>query len=105
MVERKPMMRLTPKGAVRLMASAAVVTLLVAVLLAMAATEDDLAKVKVGMSRAQVVEIMGKPDRDQEVKDVENLCRLYAYKKVGRYKLVNIWFDCDDKVQAIDKIR
>lgn len=73
--------------------------------LALAATEKDVAKVEVGMNRDEVLKIMGKPDRDQKVRDVENLCRLYAYKKVGDYKLVNIWFDCDDKVDAIDKIR
>jgi hypothetical protein len=67
------------------------------------ATEADLAKVKVGMERAEVLKVMGKPDRDQEVRDVENLCRLYVYKNVGRHKVVNIWFDCADKVSAVDK--
>ena len=67
-------------------------------------TEDDLAKVQQGMPRADVLKLMGKPDRDQEVRDADGLCRLYAYKKVGRYKLVNIWFDCNDRVKEIDKI-
>jgi outer membrane protein assembly factor BamE (lipoprotein component of BamABCDE complex) len=68
------------------------------------ATEEDLAKVRIGMDRSEVLKIMGKPDRDQEVRDHEEFCRLYVYKKVGRYKVVNIWFDCNDKVQAIDKV-
>lgn len=68
------------------------------------ANEEDLAKVKIGMDRAQVDDIMGKPDKDQPVREEEELCRLYVYRKVGRYRVVNIWFDCSDKVQAIDKI-
>jgi hypothetical protein len=67
------------------------------------ATEGDLAKVKEGMSRAEVVQIMGKPDKEQGVEDGE-LCRLFVYRSVGRYKIVNIWFDCSDKVKAIDKV-
>jgi len=47
---------------------------------------------------------MGPPDKDQPVRDEEELCRLYVYKNVGRYKIVNIWFDCQDKVAAIDKV-
>lgn len=68
------------------------------------ATEEDLAKVKVGMSRAEVIQIMGKPDKEQSVEE-EELCRLLVYKSVGRYRLVNIWFDCNDKVKAVDKAR
>lgn len=68
------------------------------------ATEDDLAKVRIGMDRAQVLDIMGKPDKDQEVREEDELCRLYVYRNVGRYKVVNIWFDCKDKVGAIDKV-
>ena len=68
------------------------------------AKEEDLAKVKVGMDRSEVLRIMGKPKKDQPVREEEELCRLYVYKKVGRYRVVNIWFDCSDKVQAIDKI-
>jgi hypothetical protein len=68
------------------------------------ATEADLAKVKIGMDRATVLEIMGRPDKDQPVREEEELCRLYVYRNVGRYKIVNIWFDCQDKVQAIDKV-
>jgi len=68
------------------------------------ATEADLAKVKIGMDRATVLEIMGRPDKDQPVREEEELCRLYVYKNVGRFKIVNIWFDCQDKVQAIDKV-
>jgi hypothetical protein len=67
------------------------------------ATEEDLAKVKVGMGRAEVVQIMGKPAKEQELKE-EELCRLLVYRSVGRYKIVNIWFDCSDKVKAVDKI-
>jgi len=67
-------------------------------------TEADLAKVKEGMARVEVLQLLGKPDRDQVVREADGLCRLYAYKKVGRYKLVNIWFDCDDRVKEIDKI-
>ncbi|MBI2957064.1 MAG: outer membrane protein assembly factor BamE [Acidobacteria bacterium] len=69
------------------------------------ATEDDLNKVKAGMTRTEVLDLMGRPDRDQEVKDEEEVCRLYVYKNVGRYKVVNIWFDCQDKVRYIDKAR
>ncbi len=67
------------------------------------ATEDDLAKVTAGMSRAEVVQIMGKPDKEQKVEE-EELCRLLVYRSVGRYKIVNIWFDCSDKVKAVDKV-
>ncbi len=67
------------------------------------ATEDDVAKVKAGMSRDEVVQIMGKPDKEQKVEEGE-LCRLFVYRSVGRYKIVNIWFDCSDKVKAVDKV-
>lgn len=67
------------------------------------ASEEDLAKIKVGMDQAEVQKIMGKPDRDQKVTGEEELCRLFVYKKVGSYKVVNIWFNCKEKVQAIDK--
>jgi hypothetical protein len=67
------------------------------------ATEDDLAKVQIGMSRDEVVQIMGRPDKEQEVKETE-LCRLFVYRSIGRYKIVNIWFDCNDKVKAVDKV-
>lgn len=67
-------------------------------------TEDDVAKVRQGMTQAEVLDLLGKPDRDQEVKDTDGLCRLYAYKKLGKYKLVNIWFDCNNRVKEIDKI-
>ena len=85
---------------------------LLAVLLGLAAavalyakpSESDVAKVKVGMTRAEVLDIMGKPDKEQEVKDEGELCRLFAYKSVGRYKVVNIWFDCGEKVKAVDKV-
>ena len=68
------------------------------------ATEEDLAKVKPGMSSEEVVQIMGEPDRDAKVRE-EELCRLFVYKNVGRYRIVNIWFDCENKVRAIDKAR
>ncbi len=88
-----------------LLAALALLLLLVGALsLAGKASEEDLAKVRIGMDRAEVQDIMGRPDKDQPVRDVEDLCRIYAYKNVGRYKIVNISFDCDDKVQAIDKI-
>jgi len=84
--------------------AAALMAVLVAAPMALAkATEADLAKVKEGMSRAEVVQIMGKPDKDQKVEDGE-LCRLFVYRSVGRYKIVNIWFDCSDKVKAVDKV-
>ena len=67
-------------------------------------TEEAVDKVQQGMTRAEVLDLLGPPDRDQEVKDSDGLCRLYAYKKVGKYKLVNIWFDCDERVKEIDKI-
>ncbi|HXE75396.1 MAG TPA: outer membrane protein assembly factor BamE [Candidatus Xenobia bacterium] len=83
---------------------AALLSLAAAVAVFAKATEDDVAKVKPGMSRAEVLDIMGKPDKDQEVKDEGELCRLLAYKSVGRYRVVNIWFDCADKVKAVDKV-
>jgi len=67
-----------------------------------AATEEDLAKVKVGMSKAEVVQIMGKPNAEREEK-AEDLCRVLVYRNVGRYRLVNIWLDCKDTVRAIDR--
>lgn len=66
---------------------------------------DNLDKIQVGMTRAQVERTLGKPDRDVPVQDEPGLCRLYTYRKLGGYKLVNIWFDCEDKVETIDKIR
>jgi len=68
------------------------------------AGEDDLAKVRHGMSPEEVTKIMGEPNRDQKVKE-EELCRLFVYKSVGRYRIVNVWFDCELKVRAIDKAR
>lgn len=86
----------------------AVAGLLLAVLsaapLAAKPTEEAVDKVQQGMTRAEVLDLLGQPDRDQEVNDSDGLCRLYAYKKVGKYKLVNIWFDCDERVKEIDKI-
>ncbi len=69
-----------------------------------AATEEDLAKVKIGMSKAEVVQIMGKPNAEREEK-TEDLCRVLVYRNVGRYRLVNIWLDCKDTVRAIDRAR
>ncbi len=83
---------------------AALLGLAAAVALYAKASEDDVAKVKAGMTRAEVLDIMGKPDKEQVVKDEGELCRLFAYKSVGRYKVVNIWFDCSDKVKAVDKV-
>lgn len=74
-------------------------------LAAAAPSEKDLDKVKIGMTRDQVLKLLGKPKRDEEVSDNSELCRLFVYKKVGRYKVVNVWFDCDDKVKAIDKAK
>lgn len=72
--------------------------------IALAATEGDLAKVKVGMARTEEQKIMGSPSRNQKVSDRPKVCRLYVYREVGRYRTVNIWFDCSDKVKSIDKI-
>ncbi len=83
---------------------AALLSLAAAVALFAKASEDDVARVKPGMTRAEVLDIMGKPDKEQEVKDEGELCRLFAYKSVGRYKVVNVWFDCSDKVKAVDKV-
>ena len=95
----------------RTLALGVIAALLVAVLLfsgslpALAkASEEDLAKVRHGMSPEEVTKIMGEPNRDQKVKE-EELCRLFVYKSVGRYRIVNVWFDCDLKVRAIDKAR
>jgi hypothetical protein len=83
---------------------AALLSLAAAVAVFAKPTEGDVAKVKAGMSRAEVLDIMGKPDKEQEVKDEGELCHLFAYKSVGRYKVVNVWFDCSDKVKAVDKV-
>ena len=69
-----------------------------------AATPTDLAKVKVGMARTEVQKIMGAPSQNQAVSNRPGVCRLYGYRSVGRYRTVNIWFDCEDKVKSIDKI-
>jgi len=80
------------------------VLVLVAALAVSAATEEDLAKVKIGMAKAEVVQIMGKPNAEREEK-AEDLCRVLVYRDVGRYRLVNIWLDCKDTVRAIDRAR
>lgn len=72
--------------------------------LAAKATEEDLAKIKAGMSRAEVIKIMGKPNAEQE-EETDGLCRVLVYRSVGRYRLVNIWLDCEQKVRAIDRAR
>ena len=91
----------------KLVAAALVVAVMASLVAAPAvlakATEDDVAKVKVGMSPDEVLQIMGRPDKDQKVQEGE-LCRLFVYRSVGRYKIVNIWFDCSDKVKAVDKV-
>lgn len=96
------------RAMVRWIAVAAAAGLLVGVLTATPLlakpTDADVDKVRQGMTRTEVLDLLGRPDRDQEVKDADGLCRLYAYKKVGRYKLVNIWFDCNERVKEIDKI-
>ncbi len=67
-----------------------------------AATELDVAKLKAGMTKSSVIEVMGNPDSQGEKKG-EDLCSWFTYKNVGRYKYVNIWFDCAEKLAAIDK--
>lgn len=67
-----------------------------------AANEEDLAKLKAGMTKPEVLQVMGKPD-SQGDKRSDDLCGWFTYKNVGRYKYVNIWFDCQDKLVAIDK--
>ncbi|MDD5542413.1 MAG: outer membrane protein assembly factor BamE [Acidobacteriia bacterium] len=69
---------------------------------AYAATEDDLGRLKIGMTKAEVTEVMGKPDSQGDKKG-EDLCSCFTYKNVGRYKIVNVWFDCSGKLVAIDK--
>lgn len=73
-------------------------------LLYAAPTEEDLAKVKIGMTKPEVIDIMGKPNAERR-EETDGLCSVFVYKSVGRYRLVNIWFDCDDKVRAIDRAR
>lgn len=68
-------------------------------------TEEALAQVKIGMPRTEVDKLLGDPDLEEKTTDAPELCRLYVYKKVGRYRIVNIWFDCGDKVKEIDKIQ
>jgi hypothetical protein len=45
---------------------------------------------------------MGKPDLQGDKKG-DDLCGCFTYKNVGRYKYINVWFDCSDKLVAIDK--
>jgi len=85
------------------LAAAVMASLVAAPAVLAKATEDDVARVKVGMSPDEVTQIMGRPDKDQKVQEGE-LCRLFVYRSVGRYKIVNIWFDCSDKVKAVDKV-
>jgi hypothetical protein len=67
-----------------------------------AATEDDLARLKPGMTKDIVVQTLGKPDSKGEKKG-EDPCSWFIYKNVGHYKYVQIWFDCQDKLVGIDK--
>lgn len=67
-----------------------------------AAGEADLVRLKVGMTKDEVVQVMGKPDLQGDKKG-DDLCSCFTYKNVGRYKYVNVWFDCSDKLVAIDK--
>lgn len=67
-----------------------------------AASEDDLARLKSGMTKSEVIQIMGKPDSQGDKKG-EDLCSWFTYKNIGHYKYVNVWFDCQDKLVAIDK--
>ncbi|MGH9805208.1 MAG: outer membrane protein assembly factor BamE domain-containing protein [Candidatus Acidiferrales bacterium] len=96
--------RLAAKGIALTAVAGLLLAALTAVPVAAKPSDAEVDKVRQGMTRAEVVDLLGRPDRDQEVKDADGLCRLYAYKKVGRYRLVNIWFDCDDRVKEIDKI-
>ncbi len=68
----------------------------------LAASESALAQLKPGMSKASVIQIMGKPDAQGE-KHGEELCSWFTYKNVGHYKYVNVWFDCAEKLVAVDK--
>lgn len=65
-------------------------------------SEQDLAKLREGMTKADVIRIMGKPDFTRE-KNEGDLCSFFAYKNVGRYKIVTIWFDCNERLAVIDK--
>lgn len=69
-----------------------------------ATSENNLARLQIGMSKDTVTQIMGKPDSKGE-KTGEDLCSWFTYKNVGRYRYVNIWFDCVEKLVAIDKAR
>jgi SmpA / OmlA family len=78
------------------------VVVLLSTLQLIAATEDDLARLKPGMTQDDVVQIMGKPDSKGEKKS-EDPCSWFIYKNVGHYKYVQVWFDCQDKLVGIDK--
>ena len=91
------------KLVVAAMAAVVMASLVAAPAILAKASEDDVAKVKVGMSPDEVLQIMGRPNKDQKVQEGE-LCRLFVYRSVGRYKIVNVWFDCSDKVKAVDKV-
>jgi hypothetical protein len=94
----------TLRGIALLALTGLLITVLSSAPIAAKPTESDVDKVRQGMTRAEVLDLLGRPDRDQEVKESDGLCRLFAYKKVGKYRLVNIWFDCNDRVKEIDKI-
>lgn len=67
------------------------------------ASEDDLAKLKPGMTKEQVREVMGPPDSQSE-EPSDGLCTRWTYRNVGRYRTVALWFSCkDQKLAVIDK--
>jgi hypothetical protein len=70
--------------------------------LSWAASEENLIRLKAGMTKAEVTQIMGKPDSQGE-RQGEDLCSWFTYKNVGHYKYVNVWFDCQERLVAIDK--
>ena len=76
--------------------------LFVVSLLVTAATEQDVDRLKVGMTKDDVRQIMSKPDNESNQK-TGDLCSRWTYKKVGKYRLVVLWFDCQQKLATIDK--
>jgi hypothetical protein len=79
---------------------AVILSLFMATLLLTAATEQDVERLKVGMTKDEVRQIMGKPDSESDRK-VGDLCGRWTYKKIGRYRFVNVWFGCKDQTLVL----
>lgn len=61
---------------------------------------DQLANLRPGMSKVEVIELLGRPRSD--VKDADNHGRL-SYWKAGLWCSVDVHLDGDDRVQGYQK--